>query len=60
MWCLETLQQINQAVAKALDEGRSPKEAYAECGIRILGNTPHPSVKSDEKKDKRVPLKVAS
>ncbi len=36
MWCLETLQAINEQSA----QGKNAYEAYAACGIRTLSNTP--------------------
>ncbi len=42
MWCLETIKQINQKHAE-LGRGGAPVSAaqvYAECGIRVLGNSP--------------------
>ena len=47
MWCLETINQINQAQA----EGLNAYEAYTASGIRVLGD----SAKIKEEKTSEVP-----
>ena len=56
MWALPTLVQINQKHAELGRNGEpvDARRVYAECGIRVLGDTPKlPSVVEPKEKDEQ-------
>ena len=54
MWCLETIQDINQEAAKLAREGKQERDAQKNCGVCPCSCKSQPKLASEPEVESKV------